>query len=149
VDRPRLTDELILDLIHRGEVQVFVLPDGSIEVRKRDYGRFQNGAYRVLKQYSDDPGRLCLKLRVNGLPLRKIFRNRLVWMWANNQTIPPGYVVDHEDCDSLNDHPDNLKLMPKAESDRQGNAIQHWTDVAGFFDYIAFVGHAPSEEYWP
>lgn len=139
-----MTDSLILDMIKNGDLKISVEED-SIRVEKKHnaYGRMV-----LLKTYEDDPGRLCYKLRVNGFPQRKIFRNKLVWMWANGRTVPEGFNVDHENNCSMDDRPCNLRLMHKDDSNREGCDRQHWDDVAGFFDYIAFTRREPPEELW-
>lgn len=141
----RLSDELILEMIRSGDLKVQV-SGNEIKVEKR-HGSWKK--MHLLKTYEDDPGRLCYRLRVNGFPLRKIFRNKLVWMWANDKVVPEGFNVDHENNDSMDDRPCNLRLMHRDDSNREGCDRQHWDDVAGFFDYIAFTGMEPSKEFWP
>ena len=42
-------------------------------------------------------------------------RCRLNWMLANRQPIPRNYVIHHKDKNKLNDSPDNLELLTKAQ----------------------------------
>jgi hypothetical protein len=78
-----------------------------------------------------------------------VYRNRLVWMLANGRKIPDDCFVDHEDGDRLNDHPDNLKLMRKADSHSQGNGEQeriNFHRLWKWFHFIELHGRPPSEE---
>lgn len=71
-----------------------------------------------------------------------VYRNRLVWMLYNGMRIPEGSVVDHKDTNPLNDHPSNLVIHSREESDRQGYDAQcekNWIEVASFFDGLAGV----------
>jgi len=95
-------------------------------------------------------GRWCFKLGHSSKKQRTIYRNKLVWMAANKQTVPDGMVVDHIDGVRENDHPGNLRLMPIAASYRQGNGKQediHFDSVMAFFDHILWYGVEPTEEF--
>ena len=69
-----------------------------------------------------------------------VYANRLHWMLRHEQPIPDTHFVDHVDENRLNDHPDNLRLMPKTESHSQGQ----WATVDATLDalrrWFQFVG---------
>jgi hypothetical protein len=68
-------------------------------------------------------------------------------MWTHRKVVPPGYVIDHIDHNSLNDYPDNLQLQSDTDSHRQGAHLQGWDAAVSFFDYIAFTGEEPPEDW--
>jgi len=142
--KPRLTDEKILDMLTDGRVQVFVDDlTGDVQVAKQHNGW---GRMKLLEPNCGDPGRVRYNFRVNGYAQRLIYRNKLAWMSTHKTIVPDGFVVDHVDGNSLNDHPSNLQLHTKLESLRQGNDAQS-KPVFDFFDYILFTGEDPPDAF--
>lgn len=68
-----------------------------------------------------------------------VYRNRLIWMLVNRREIPDDCFVDHEDQDRMNDRPENLKLMRKADSHRQGNGMQFDSNFLLLWKWFHFV----------
>lgn len=72
-----------------------------------------------------------------------VYRNRLLYL-ARTGGRPE--VVDHRNGDRRDDRPENLGPHTRAESDRQGRALQRERlarNAADYFNYIAFFGHEP------
>ena len=53
-----------------------------------------------------------------------VYKNRLVWMLTQKQSVPVGCCVDHINGDKRDDRPENLQLHSQVESDRQGSTVQ-------------------------
>lgn len=45
--------------------------------------------------------------------------SRLVWSAFNNASIPDGYVIDHIDCNPLNNIPENLQCITYSENTKR------------------------------
>jgi hypothetical protein len=69
-----------------------------------------------------------------------VYANRLVWMLVHRQEIPEGYVVDHKDGNSNNDHPDNLQLMPTRNSHAQGASVANDNALGKLGRWFEFLG---------
>ena len=62
-------------------------------------------------------GRLRVYLRRNNTNKKYAFPvSHLVWMTFNNQEIPEGMVIDHVNCNSLDNRPENLQCIPYSEN---------------------------------
>ncbi len=75
-----------------------------------------------------------------------VYRNRLTWMIVNHMLIPDDCFVDHKDGDRLNDRPDNLQLMKRSDSHRQGNEFQSDTaldSLGRWFEFVSAEGREP------
>lgn len=78
-----------------------------------------------------------------------VYRNRLVWMITNKKPIPEGFFVDHIDGNRFNDNSENLQLMPKSESHKQGQAIQQdetLDSLCRWFDFVSTNKREPKTE---
>jgi len=81
---------------------------------------------------------------------RTIYRNKLIWMAANDQVVPDGMVVDHIDGNGENDHPSNLRLMSSSVSHLQGHEKlldNNFDSVMAFFDHILWYGVEPIDDF--
>ena len=61
-------------------------------------------------------GRLRVYLRNNTNKKYAFPVSHLVWMTFNNQEIPEGMVIDHVNCNSLDNRPENLQCIPYSEN---------------------------------
>jgi hypothetical protein len=145
---PRITDEHILQMM-RSAILLVNIPEEPGGWRKITVQKFHAGRkrYKTLTPNEGDPGRIRYSIHKKGYAQRTVYRNKLVWMWVNKKVVPPGYVVDHKDHNSLNDYPDNLELQLEVDSHRQGAWLQGWDEAVAFFDYIAFMGKEPPEDW--
>lgn len=77
----------------------------------------------------------CVRQRVYNIPL-----SRLIYVWYKGD-IPDGYVVDHIDNNSFNNHPDNLQLLTiednlaKRFEDNPEAWTNQWGKQKGWKDY--------------
>ena len=56
----------------------------------------------------------------NGTGIKKMLPvSRLVWSAFNNASIPDGYVIDHIDCNPLNNIPENLQCITYSENTKR------------------------------
>lgn len=114
--RTGLTDQSIIELIRRG---VYLVETENAIVRNA------NGQPLaiVTREHKDGPQRgtyrfvnLCFRGQK-----KKVALHRLVWMAANDRTVPDGFHVDHvhnQQDDSIN----NLRLLEAGENIRRGSA---------------------------
>lgn len=75
-----------------------------------------------------------------------VYRNRLVWMLVHRMEIPTGFYIDHANGNSLDDHPDNLQLMSRKDSDLQGGEFsldQKVNEIGRWFEFMGRHGREP------
>lgn len=113
---------------------------GLLELREGEVWYFHNKRWRWYKKVPDAcpvSGRLRFRF---GPSRSTVFRNRLVWMLIHKKEVPEGFVVDHKDGLRTNDHPDNLGLMTREDSHKQGYGIQEDVILGRLCRWFAFVG---------
>ena len=125
-----MEDEL-LEKIERGHLHV-CHQTGVVSYWHRGRMRW----YEKKPRQHEKSGRWKFAFKIGPNKSTSVYRNRLVWMYFNRRPIPQGYVVNHVDGDNQNDHPSNLSLMRKVDSDRQGNQMQCGGELD---DWIAFL----------
>lgn len=133
-----IPDSEILKLIEAGLIRI----GSDLSVWKMHSVR---RTWHKLHEDRSEPGRVKFNVRV-GKRQRKIHRARLQWLCSRRSLVPDGMVIDHEDLDSMNDRPENLRLMKAGESHRQGNGIQisaRVEEVVAYFDCLIFLGREP------
>lgn len=81
-----------------------------------DYNNPHEMVPRVQKSGNRLHSRVGLR---NGTGIKKMLPvSRLVWSAFNNASIPDGYVIDHIDCNPLNNIPENLQCITYSENTR-------------------------------
>lgn len=79
-----------------------------------DYNNPHEMVPRVQKSGNGLHSRVELR---NGTGIKKMLPvSRLVWSAFNNASIPDGYVIDHIDCNPLNNIPENLQCITYSEN---------------------------------
>lgn len=79
-----------------------------------DYNNPHEMVPRVQKSGNRLHSRVGLR---NGTGIKKMLPvSRLVWSAFNNASIPDGYVIDHIDCNPLNNIPENLQCITYSEN---------------------------------
>lgn len=79
-----------------------------------DYNNPHEMVPRVQKSGNRLHSRVGLR---NGTGIKKMLPvSRLVWSAFNNASIPDGYVIDHLDCNPLNNIPENLQCITYSEN---------------------------------
>lgn len=82
-----------------------------------DYNNPHEMVPRVQKSGNRLHSRVGLR---NGTGIKKMLPvSRLVWSAFNNASIPDGYVIDHIDCNPLNNIPENLQCITYSENTKR------------------------------
>jgi DNA polymerase I-like protein with 3'-5' exonuclease and polymerase domains len=86
-----------------------------------DYNNPHEMVPRVQKSGNRLHSRVGLR---NGTGIKKMIKkmlpvSRLVWSAFNNASIPDGYVIDHIDCNPLNNIPENLRCITYSENTKR------------------------------
>lgn len=82
-----------------------------------DYNNPHEMVPRVQKSGNGLHSRVGLR---NGTGIKKMLPvSRLVWSAFNNASIPDGYVIDHIDCNPLNNIPENLQCITYSENTKR------------------------------
>ena len=82
-----------------------------------DYNNPHEMVPRVQKSGNRLHSRVGLR---NGTGIKKMLPvSRLVWSAFNNASIPDGYVIDHIDCNPLNNIPENLQCTTYSENTKR------------------------------
>lgn len=82
-----------------------------------DYNNPREMVPRVQKSGNRLHSRVGLR---NGTGIKKMLPvSRLVWSAFNNASIPDGYVIDHIDCNPLNNIPENLQCITYSENTKR------------------------------
>lgn len=145
-----IAEHYLLERIERGWLHV---DHATLDVHNYNpiHNRFtlKTVAWHVSKNgTSTVRARFTFNLNITGKhKVYSVFRNRLVWMYFNRLLVPADHVVEHKDGDCTNDHPSNLTLMCRIESDAQGYDRQTepgYQECSAFFDHIAFTGETPN-----
>ena len=105
-----ITDEEILDMIKKGIIVLY--PTGIYKFHTK-----KNHFYKILEQEHKVSGRIRLNIGIKSRR-RTIYRNKLIWMITHKKLVPDGYDVDHIDKVNTNDSPDNLRLRPSLENQK-------------------------------
>lgn len=78
-----------------------------------------------------------------------VYRNRLVWMLTHRRAIPADHHVDHYNGIPTDDRPENLKLMPRYQSNSQGYAQQQQSVLEYLCRWFDFMGEYEREPQTP
>lgn len=96
----------------------------------KDYGEnckwvvIQNNRKRKVRvEYNPKPYYFICLRRPDG-KAQQYQLARVIWTNFLHREIPAGYVIDHKDEDSMNNHPDNLQCIPAGENVRKSWKIK-------------------------
>lgn len=80
-----------------------------------------NNPHEVVPRVQKSGNRLHSRVGLrNGTGIKKMLPvSRLVWSAFNNASIPDGYVIDHIDCNPLNNIPENLQCITYSENTKR------------------------------
>lgn len=80
-----------------------------------------NNPYEMVPRVQKSGNRLHSRVGLrNGTGTKKMLPvSRLVWSAFNNASIPDGYVIDHIDCNPLNNIPENLQCITYSENTKR------------------------------
>lgn len=101
-EKPKISNREVLDAIRCGRIYV----DTKTATVWSVVGRRKV----PIRQFYSDTGYLRCRIRIEG-ERRNIAVHSLVWMAANDRTVPPWNDIHHVDGNKLNNHYSNLEAV--------------------------------------
>jgi len=129
-------DAYILTRIRDGHLRL-VSDDYDYNIHVEYWHRKRRRWYRKKPDAHPLSGRLRFRFGPKRLT---VYRNRLVWMIVHKREIPKHFVIDHLNGDRADDRPDNLVLMTREESHKQGHHKQQDSVLEYLCRWFEFMG---------